>query len=329
MIVKRLKDLWNMPARIARLEETQRHTAELLQLVHRVDRVSMQLKLVALLNHRQQGEIERLSELLDEERIDKHVRQAVASAPLLTEPYEHVVVERVLPDDVYELLIRAMPPPEFFDEKKPKQNLQLPMEFGPKLSADAWRFMDDAIACRMIRPAVLEKFHAPLQRHLASMFGPELLEQANSLPQSVSGGLLMLRRPGYFIGPHRDPKRAMLTCLFYLAREGDNEAYGTQIFRVLEDGEAPYKQTYYPEQEGRTCELVKVVPFKPNTMLVCLNSRGAHGAAIPADAPPEVERYSYQFYVAPHNEALAALVKSSPTVRTMWRSKADVRPEYA
>ena len=60
----------------------------------------------------------------------------------------------------------------------------------------------------------------------------------------------MLRRPGYYLGPHRDPKRAMLTCLLYLAREGDSEAHGTQIFRVRDDGEASYKQTYYPEDEG-------------------------------------------------------------------------------
>src|SRR5439155_24216024 len=126
-------------------------------------------------------------------------------------------------------------------------------------------------------------------------FGEAFVTESNTLPQAVSGGLLMLRRPGYFIGPHRDPKRAFITCLFYLAREGDNEAYGTQIFRVLNDREAPYKQTYYPEQDGLKCELVKVVPFKANTMLVCLNSGGAHGAVIPSDEPAGVERYSYQF----------------------------------
>ena len=50
-------------------------------------------------------------------------------------------------------------------------------------------------------------------------------------------------------------------------------------------------------------------------MLVSLNSTGAHGATIPADAPADLERYTYQFYVAPLNEALAALIKSLPPRR--------------
>jgi hypothetical protein len=63
---------------------------------------------------------------------------------------------------------------------------------------------------------------------------------------------------------------------------------------------------------------------------VFLNSRGAHGADIPADAPADLERYSYQFYVAPLNEALSALIKSLPAAqRQKWRSKGTAHPEYA
>jgi hypothetical protein len=110
----------------------------------------------------------------------------------------------------------------------------------------------------------------------------------------------------------------------YLARAGDDERYGTQLFRVEDDGEAHYKQTYYPEQDGRTCQLVSTVPFRPNTMLVSLNARGAHGVTIPADAPAALERYAYQFYVAPDNAALAALLKSLPAERrALWQNKAS------
>jgi hypothetical protein len=322
------KDLHRLTSRLEQLEDAHRRSAELL---HRTDRTSTQLKLVATLNRSQHAEFQRLPALLDEGRIAKHVRCALAAAPLLTDPYEHVVIDRVLPDDVYELLIGAIPPAEFFDDRDPiKQNLTFPMELGPTLSAAAWQYVDDVIARRVIRPAVLEKFHEPLQRHYANVFGPAFVERANLLPQSAYGGRLMLRRPGYHLNPHRDPKRAMLTCLLYLAKEGDSEAFGTQIFRVHDDHEAGYKQTYYPEEEGRKCELVKVVPFKPNTMLVSLNSQGAHGATIPRDAPADLERYTYQFYVAPLNEALSALLKSlPPDQRAMWRNRALVRPEYA
>lgn len=320
--------LERLTKQVARLEDAQRSATEL---AHRADRTSAQLKLMALLDRRQQADIERLPTLLDEQHIAEHTRRAVAAAPLLIDPYEHIIVDRVLPDAVYELLVRAIPPVEFFsDRDRIKQDLTFPMELGPVLSATVWDYMDDIIARQVIRPAVLEKFREPLQRHFESMFGTAFTEQASSLPQSVHGGRLMLRRPGYNLGPHRDPKRAMLTCLMYLARDGDSETYGTQIFRVQDDGDAGYKQTYYPESEGRRCELVKVVPFKPNTMLVSLNSRGAHGATIPADAPGDLERYTYQFYVAPENEALSALVKSLPwEQRAKWRSRAQVEPEQA
>jgi hypothetical protein len=322
------KDVRRLTQRLEKLEESQRSAVELLS---RTNRTSSQLRLVSVLNRQQQPDIERLPALLNETFIAEHVRRAFAVAPLLTDPYEHVIVERVLPDATYELLIRAIPPAEFFNDRDPiKQNLAFPLEFGPTLSALAWDYMDDVIARQVIRPAVLEKFHDPLQRHFASTFGAEFVERANSLPQSIHGGRLMLRRPGYQLGPHRDPKRAMLTCLMYLARQGDSEAYGTQLFRVHDDEEADYKQTYYPEEKGRRCELVKVVPFKPNTMLVSLNSRGAHGATIPLDAPADLERHTYQFYVAPQNEDLAALIKSLPRQqRAMWRDKAHARPEYA
>jgi hypothetical protein len=108
----------------------------------------------------------------------------------------------------------------------------------------------------------------------------------------------------------------------YFARELDRESYGTEIYRVYDDGEAGYTETYYPEQEGRRCELVKVVPYRPNTMLAFLNTHGAHGATIPTDAPPTLERYSVQYYFGPTAETLTALTNDLPAERQrLWRSK--------
>jgi len=57
-------------------------------------------------------------------------------------------------------------------------------------------------------------------------------------------------------------------------------------------------------------------------MLVFLNSSGAHGATIPADAGADLERLSYQFYVAPENAALGELIRTLPRERrTMWQNK--------
>jgi hypothetical protein len=305
------------------LEAVQMVLQETSQRAARGDQNAAQVKLALLLNQQQREEVARLPVLLDAERITVHVQAALAAAPIHTDPYEHIVVEGILPNDIYRLLIDALPPLPFFGERDPvKQDLPLPIEFGPLLATRVWNFVDDVVAQTVLRPAVMEKFREPLQRHYDVIFGSAFRDRAHQLPKASSGGRLMLRRPGYHLAPHRDPKRSFVTCLLYLARPGDSETYGTHLYRVHDDEEARYKQTYYPEQDGRRCERVKTVPFRPNTMLAFLNSRGAHGASIPPDASANVERYAYQFYVAPRSDMLSALIKELPRDRrTMWQNK--------
>ncbi len=294
------------------------------------DATPAQLNLIRQLDKEQRGLLAALPSILDDTRILSHVRQAIAGATIYSDPLDYIVVERLLPDDVYDLLLRAIPPVEFFsDEDRIKQNIPLPMQVGPALSMRVWNFMDEGVAGRAILQATLEKLHAPLQDHYDTIFGPEARDRANRLPRRGSGGRLMLRRPGYHLAPHRDPKRSLITCLMYLAKPGDSERYGTQLFRVPDEQEPNCKQTYYPEANGQTCTLAATVPFKPNSMLAFVNSRGAHGATIPHDAPADLERYSYQFYVAPEPEALSTLVKQLPkSRRAMWQSK-DKMPQPA
>lgn len=122
----------------------------------------------------------------------------------------------------------------------------------------------------------------------------------------------------HVIPPHRDPRWGFVTCLVYLVRPGDNEAHGTQLYRVRDDEEAPSDKPFYVDESR--CELVKSVPFRANTMLVFLNSEGAHGASIPADAKPAtLERYLYQFRLGPTNPAMANLLKCMPDdKRPLW-----------
>jgi hypothetical protein len=308
---------------LAQVEELQASLAQTRQLAARADREAAQVKLTAVLNREQCHTVVRVTELLDTARIARHVRAAIDSAPIVLEPYEHIVVERLLPQDVYDLLIDSIPPEPFFDDRDPiKRNLRFPMDLGPTLTGMVWGFFDEVVTDQMIRPAVLDRFADPLERHYDSIFGPDCRARAMAMSHRVNSGRLMLRRRGYHLDPHRDPKHSMLTCLVYFARPGDDEAFGTEIFSVANDSDADYKQTYYPEQAGHTCTLVKVVPFRPNSMLVFLNSRGAHGATIPADAPESLARYSYQFYVGPEKDALGALIRQLPDARRrMWQNK--------
>jgi hypothetical protein len=94
------KDVRQLASRLEALE-----LAEASKRAQRTDRLATQLRLTAALNDRDRARWPDLPRLLDEPRITAHIRQAIAASPLLTDPYEHAVVENLLPDDVYRLLL--------------------------------------------------------------------------------------------------------------------------------------------------------------------------------------------------------------------------------
>ena len=109
----------------------------------------------------------------------------------------------------------------------------------------------------------------------------------------------MLRRRGYRILPHRDPKWSFLTASSTWHGLAEDDSWGTQLFSVDGDEEAQHAAPYWIDE--KKCRLVEDVKFLPNRLLVFLNSVGAHGAFIPPDALPEdLERYIYQFRVGPN-----------------------------
>jgi hypothetical protein len=281
----------------------------------RTERLATQAHSTLLRNAVQADLLDNLSATLDEARTIEHVRQAIARSPVIAAPVPHIVVEGLLPRAVYKLLLKAIPPVELFGDADPiKQNLRLPMHFGPASSVRVLAILDEVVSRRAILPAVPDKFAEPVQRRAMSLFGDTV--PLDSTLFSLSSGRLMLRRPGYRLPPHRDPKRTLLTCLLYLASSADDAAYGTHLYRVENDGEAPFPQTYYPRHAGKSCQLVATVPYRPNCLLAFVNlPGGAHGAEIPVSAPAKLERYAFQFYVGPDADRLDALVGHLPPGR--------------
>jgi hypothetical protein len=282
-----------------------------------------QLEAAAQLDWDMQDDVARLGEELDKARIETHVTRAVAKASLVEDPFPHVLVEDWLPGNVYRTMLRGLPPAVFFaDREQSRQRMIVPFVKGPIYSRRVWNFISEEIVGRMLREALAQKFAGVVQQYVESFCGPNL--DGVDLTMNASDGRIMLRRPGYVITPHRDPKWGFVTGLVYLARSGDNETYGTQLYRVKDDEEAPNDKPFYVEESR--CELVRSVPFRANTLLAFLNSAGAHGASIPADAqPPDMERYLYQFRLGPGPKAIKTLLTSMPSERRdRWAgAKAD------
>jgi len=227
-----------------------------------------------------------------------HVEQVIARSAIANDPYPHVILDDVVPPGLHTMLFEDRPPRGFWcDGQEGRQNWTIGEDLGPLRTEAVWRFMDDVVVAQVLVPrltALFDPYLQTQQRHKGKR------DHNSALPRTYerTGGRLMLRRPGYHFEPHLDPPRALLTGLFYFGRPEDGHDHGTKLLRSNLPIPEERHGVWYPLREGATCELVKVVPAKPNSMLVFASRIGLHGADIPEDAqPPTLERYAYQFYI--------------------------------
>ena len=253
--------------------------------------------------------------------IGAHVRSAVRAATIVAEPTAHLVIENLLPPDFYQLVNAAIPPAEMFPAHDPvKQDFHIDTHLAdaPLLTQRVWGFFDDQVVSQVLAPALHERFQDAVIEHYAEGGGAEFGRRAAAIPHRGFTGRLHLRRPGYRILPHLDPKRVVITGLVYFARPGDSEEYGTHLYRIKEPFVSSRMGKFYPEREGLTCEIARTVPFRPNTLFAFVNSKAAHGAELPVGASLQ-ERYAYQFYVKPRDGELKQLLRElPPEERTVW-----------
>ena len=266
--------------------------------------------------------LERLGKVIRKKAMPERILASIDKAPLQLDPCPYVVIDDLLPESMYDALVRGIPPAELFPSKAAgKLQLAVPFQLAPVYSQRAWSHLVTDLIPNLIAPRIIEKFRVQIDEWIRLNW-PTL--DPRSVELHASGGRIMLRRRGYVIRPHRDPKWSFLTCILYVARPGDNEAWGTQLYAVDADEEAKNAAPYWIDE--KRCRLADDVKFLPNRLLVFLNSVGAHGAHIPEDAQPEnLERYIYQFRVGPNLDAIAMLKSMLPEERqSFWAGKALV-----
>ncbi len=313
-------------ARLARShQDLQRQVETLAEHVHELRTAALreqQRQAIARTDTAQVADRASLDTVLADPRLPGHVAAAIAAAPIELEPFPHCVVDGLLPAAYYDALIAGLPPVELFaDRPINKQQLTVPFERAPQYSERVWEHMSRYVADQVIAPPVADKFRALLERWLHEVLPEGHKAALDGLELSCSDGRILLRRRGYRIAPHRDPKWGFITCLLYLARPGDDERWGTQLYAVDHDAEARDASPHWIEETQ--CRLVRDVTFLPNRALIFLNSRGAHGAIIPEDAKPEdLERYAYQFRVGAERRSIDRLLSGlSPEHRAPWTGK--------
>jgi hypothetical protein len=269
-----------------------------------------------------QPEMERLTKRLDKTSNIQRVAAAIEEAPLCLEPFPYAIVDNLFPEKLYDSLLRGIPPLALIANKPTgREHFAVPFELAPAYSARVWTHLATDLIPKVIVPRIVAKFRAPLDEWISQNWSDV---DPRSVALHGSEGRIMVRRRGYRIRPHRDPKWSFITCILYLAKSGDDPTWGTQLYAVDADEEAKNAAPYWISE--KRCRLVEDVKFLPNRLLVFLNSVGAHGAFIPEDAqPPDLQRFIYQFRVGPTVEAISTLKALLPEERQpLWTGKSRV-----
>jgi hypothetical protein len=247
----------------------------------------------------------------DPDRIRSHVAAAVVTAPLESEPFPHVLIDKLLPEDAYHQLVSAIPPRLFFDHlEQNHQELTVPSDLAPLLSREIWVAFYGRVVTDALIPGLIDKFREPLDR-LVCRYWPthnSLADAKIRLEPLMSR--ILLRRPGYAIKPHRDPRWAFVTCLVYLPQRSAREFFGTQLCSVRREPEQHSHGALWMDETD--VEVVKSVPGHPNTALAFVNGTGAHRASIPDDVASGTERYLYQLQLGPSARSQRRLLASMP-----------------
>ena len=266
--------------------------------------------------------LDRLDRTIDKSRNVPDITAAIDAAQLHLDPFPYTVIDNLFPKQLYDSLLRGLPPAPLFKGKVPgKEHLAVPFTLAPAYSQRVWGYVATNLVPHVIAPRIVEKFRAPIDEWIVRNW-PGL--DPASVTLHGSDGRIMLRRRGYRIMPHRDPKWSFITCILYLARPEDGDAWGTQLYAVENDQEARSAAPYWIDETQ--CRLAADVNFRPNRLLVFLNSVGAHGAFIPADAEPaDLERYIYQFRVGPPLDTITMLKSHMPPEQqALWTGQSRI-----
>ena len=255
----------------------------------------------------------------DPDRIRSHVANAVAAAPLASEPFPHVLIDKLLPENAYHQLVKAIPPRVFFEHLDLNhQEVMVPSDLAPLLSREIWAAFYDRVVTDALVPGLVDKFREPLDR-LVCRYWPthQSLGDANIRLELLMSRIL-LRRPGYVINPHRDPRWAFVTCLVYLPPRNAQRFFGTQLCAVRREPEHRSHGALW--MDDTDVEAVKSVPGHPNTALAFVNGTGAHRASIPEDVASDTERHLYQLQLGPSVASQRRLLASMPADEAArWR----------
>ena len=205
-----------------------------------------------------------------------HVLEAVSAAPLREEPYRHLLIDEVFPEDYYREMIRRFPASSQMHANPvhPVHQADLVPDPGVTEAASGAWAMEAKLSGRRLRfwADFREAFfsgnlEALLMDRFQEYLEPKLneLQRLGMLPGNYYAvGRLALDHRGAGLGPHVDRTDKLVSAVMYLAVPGAMplEGSGTQLLRPKESVEVSAAHRTWDE-----FDIVSVAEYAPNRMI--------------------------------------------------------------
>jgi hypothetical protein len=222
----------------------------------------------------------------------KHLSTQIQTAPLCVDPYPHIYVEQVFPEDFYEELLENLPDTSHYtslaDTDKVSKGSYQERSIYPLHPSDAqapcWQSLSTILHSDAWINLALSKFDA----HVKERFG--ILSHAIQYSPIAQ---LVKDHSNYAIGPHTDLPHRVCTFLFYLPKTKDQKHLGTSIYRPRDPS---WKCEGHHHYVFKDFIKEKTLPFLPNSLFAFLKSDHSFHGVEPIEEK-HIERNLINSYV--------------------------------
>ncbi len=183
------------------------------------------------------------------ERLRDFIVTSIDAASAFDQPFYHLVLDRVFPDDVYDAMLANMPDAtdyrpmhgrsrahDLTDGTHTRVKIDVFPEYIrhlPPQKRAVWDVVGRALCSRAVRDAFVRRLAPALERR----FGPGYA-RTGMYPIPV----LTRDIPGYLIPPHTDTRWKGITVQLYLPRDRSTTHIGTIFHEKLADGSMPKRK---------------------------------------------------------------------------------------
>jgi hypothetical protein len=232
---------------------------------------------------------------IDLKVVKTHIDNKLKNAKVELDPFPHIIIHDILPDQLYQDLLSHWPDNNAFDTSNNQYRRRLPVTNGcaearkdkiSEMQINFWRTFGEIIA-KYIKSNVIELLLPYLNLRFPHA-DQERLTYIRDHMRFFHGRRdgLVIDFEGYELGPHIDNIYFFAAVLLYCPSDTQHLDCGTAFYNSIHTGIDNH--SVQPDWKRTDFHLQKIAPFAPNTLVVVMQTPSAwHG----------VEKMHYPSYV--------------------------------